>query len=159
MRIASGVRNLAVSVTFSPCVYATPFLSLHPPRKVPPTIERIRTVSTDPRQEAFTTAAVDGIVRDAGFSNSTLPVPAAALTLRNLKRAVFSRHRLCGRVFRLFPLPPGRYESAPEAMIMPLSYCPSLHFCPMIRVPGNFLVNAATAEARPTPPRLPESAP
>src|SRR5208337_281204 len=38
-----------------------------------------------PRQQALTTSALDGIVRDAGFSNLTIPVPGARLTLRDLQ--------------------------------------------------------------------------
>src|ERR1700682_2338838 len=38
-----------------------------------------------PRQQAQTTAALDGRVRDAGSPESTRPIPAAMLTLRNLQ--------------------------------------------------------------------------
>src|SRR6266850_8086884 len=44
-----------------------------------------------PRQQAQTTAALDGRVRDAGSPESARPVPAATLTLRSLQSAqVFS---------------------------------------------------------------------
>ncbi len=36
-----------------------------------------------PRQQAQTSAALDGVVRDAGGPGETRPIPAAVLTLRN----------------------------------------------------------------------------
>src|SRR6202171_6564396 len=58
-----------------------------------------------PRQQAQTTAALDGLVRDAGFSNITLPVPAAILTLRNVQSGeIFSDNTSGECVFRVFSL-------------------------------------------------------
>ena len=45
-----------------------------------------------PRQQAQTSAALDGIVRDAGVPGATRPVPAAVLTLRNVES---------GQIFKL----------------------------------------------------------
>jgi hypothetical protein len=157
LRLASVI--LAVSVTFSRCVYATSL------SQSAPTAQGSAKQSSEsgpslriPRQEAFTTAAVDGIVRDAGFSNSTLPVPAAALTLRNLETGQFFRATASAEgVFRLFPLPPGRYELRAEANDYAAFVLPELTLLPDEFVSLEiFLVNAATAEARPRLPRLPE---
>ncbi|HLK06065.1 MAG TPA: carboxypeptidase-like regulatory domain-containing protein [Candidatus Acidoferrum sp.] len=64
-----------------------------------------------PRQQAQTTAALDGIIRDAGFSNITIPVPGAILALRNLQTGQsFSGTATGEGVFRIFPIPPGHYE-------------------------------------------------
>jgi hypothetical protein len=64
-----------------------------------------------PRQQAQNTAALDGIVRDSGFSNITIPVPGAVLTLHNLQTGeTFSGAASGEGVFRIFPITPGHYE-------------------------------------------------
>src|SRR5437899_8660342 len=75
-----------------------------------------------PGQQAQTTAAFDGLVRDASNTNSILPVPGAVLTLRNIQSGqstqsgqVFSTTSSGEGVFRIFPLPPGHYELRVEA--------------------------------------------
>jgi hypothetical protein len=69
-----------------------------------------------PRQQALTTTALDGIVRDAGFSNITIPVPGARLTLRDLQTGrIFTGSASGEGVFRIFPLPAGHYELRVEA--------------------------------------------
>src|SRR6267378_8236573 len=69
-----------------------------------------------PRQQAQTTAALDGRVRDAGSPESARSVPSAMLTLRNLQSGqLFSGVSSGEGVFRLFPLPPGRYDLRVEA--------------------------------------------
>jgi hypothetical protein len=105
-----------------------------------------------------TTAAVDGIVRDAGFSNITLPIPAAALTLRNLETGQFLRATASAEgVFRIFPVPPGRYELRVEANDYAAFVLPELMLLPdELATLEIFLVTAAAAEARSRLPRLPE---
>ena len=69
-----------------------------------------------PRQQARNTAALDGFVRDASSPNNPLPIPGTVLTLRNLESGkVFSATSSAEGVFRLFPLPPGKYELRAEA--------------------------------------------
>src|SRR5256884_15998 len=69
-----------------------------------------------PRQQAQNTAALDGFVRDAGSLNNPLPVPGTVLTLRNLESGkVFNATSSAEGVFRLFPLPRGKYELRAEA--------------------------------------------
>src|SRR5215475_10476420 len=64
-----------------------------------------------PRQQAQNTAALDGIVRDAGFSNVTIPVPGAILTLRNLQTGQTISAVANGEgIFRIFPILPGHYD-------------------------------------------------
>src|SRR6266853_6725811 len=114
-----------------------------------------------PRQQALTTAAVDGIVRDAGFSNITLPVPAALLTIRNLQTGELYRATASAEgVFRLFPLPPGRYELRVEAndyAVFVLSEL-TLQGDELVTLEIT-LVTSAAAEARSRIPRLPELGP
>src|SRR5260370_29517283 len=43
-----------------------------------------------PRQQAQTSAALDGAVRDAGVPGATRPVPAAGVTLPNLQSGQIS---------------------------------------------------------------------
>ena len=69
-----------------------------------------------PRQQAQNTAALDGFVRDTGSPGNPLPIPAAVLTLRNLQSGqVFTATSSVEGIFRLFPLPPGKYELRAEA--------------------------------------------
>jgi hypothetical protein len=114
-----------------------------------------------PRQRALTTAAVDGIVRDAGFSNITLPVPAAVLTFRNLQTGEL--HSAIGSaegVFRLFPLAAGSYELRVEATDYAPFLLPELTLQPNEVVTLEIsLVTVAAAEARSRLPRLPELGP
>ncbi|HXM96773.1 MAG TPA: carboxypeptidase-like regulatory domain-containing protein [Candidatus Dormibacteraeota bacterium] len=125
-----------------------------PPRETGPAL-RI------PRQRALSTSALDGIVRDGGFSSVTLPVPGAQLTLHNLQTGETYRGTASGEgVFRLFPLPPGHYEVRVEAS----DYAPFV--LPEIVLNANevvtleiSLVTVAAAEARSRLPRLPELGP
>src|SRR5260370_37191941 len=69
-----------------------------------------------PRQQAQTTAALDGLVREAGIPDIAHPVPAALLTLRNVQSGqLFSATTSAEGVFRVFPLPPGHYQLRVEA--------------------------------------------
>ena len=69
-----------------------------------------------PRQQAQNTAALDGVVRDASSPGNPLPIPAAVLTLRNLQSGqTFTATSSAEGIFRLFPLPPGKYGLRGEA--------------------------------------------
>src|SRR5262252_6719035 len=69
-----------------------------------------------PRQQAQNTAALDGFVRDASSPGNPLPIPAAVLTLRNLQSGqTFTATSSAEGIFRLFPLPPGKYGLRGEA--------------------------------------------
>ncbi len=114
-----------------------------------------------PRQQAQNTAALDGIVRDSGFSGSTIPVPGAVLTLRNLQSGqTISRTATGEGVFRVFPIPPGNYElrvTAPDYgpfLIADLSFQPNEVVTLEIS-----LVTTAAIEARSRLPRQPELGP
>jgi hypothetical protein len=114
-----------------------------------------------PRQQALATAALDGIVRDAGFSNVTLPVPAALITLRNLQTGKLHRATTSGEgVFRIFPLPPGHYELRVDAQDYAAFTLPDFALEPNEVVTLEIsLVTVAAAEARSRLPRLPELGP
>jgi hypothetical protein len=114
-----------------------------------------------PRQQAQTTAALDGLVRDAGFSNTALPVPAANLTLRNLQTGqMFSGIGSGEGVFRIFPLPPGHYELRVEAKDYSPFVLADVNLEPNEIVTLEIsLVTMAAMEARSRLPRLPELGP
>jgi hypothetical protein len=114
-----------------------------------------------PRQQAQNTTALDGLVRDAGFSNIALPVPGAAVTLRNLQSGqLFSSTASAEGVFRLFPLPPGHYELRTEAKDYAPFVLSDLTLQPNEVVTLEIsLVTAAAMEARSRLPRLPELGP
>jgi hypothetical protein len=150
------------------CLFFAPRAAVSLPRQSQPTAQDTAKQSREsgpplriPRQQAQTTAALDGVVRDAGFSNIILPVPAAVLTLRNLQSGqVFSAAASGEGVFRLFPLPPGHYELHVEAK----DYAPfvlsdlDLQSNEVMTLEIS-LVTMAAIEARSRLPRLPELGP
>src|SRR5260370_5689269 len=111
------------------CLVSTPRASATLPRQSSPAAQDSAKQSHEsgpplriPRQQAQTTAALDGLVRDAGFSNITLPVPAAVLTLPNIHSdEIFSATTSGEGVFRVFPLPPRPYH----LHLHPNNYAPS----------------------------------
>ena len=113
------------------------------------------------RQQAQTTAALDGVVRDASNANSVLPVPAALLTLRQLQsRQLFTTSTSGEGVFRIFPLPPGQYELRVEAKNYATFSLPDLNLQPNEVVTLEIsLIPAALFESRSRLPRLPELGP
>jgi len=80
MRIASGIRNSRGSRDFFACVYATSLSQSAPPAQVRKQSSESGRLYDSRKRRSLPAVT---IVRDAGFSNSTLPVPAAALILRN----------------------------------------------------------------------------
>jgi hypothetical protein len=114
-----------------------------------------------PRQQAQNTTALDGVVRDAGFPSTMIPVPAAALSLRNIDSGQLFTGTTSGEgVFRVFPLPPGRYQLRVEAK----DYAPfvlsdlTLQANEVLTLEIS-LMTAAAVEARSRLPRLPELGP
>src|SRR3989441_12967936 len=60
--------------------------------------------------------ALDGVVREAVNAGEQRPVGGAAISLRNLDSAQgFHSSASAEGIFRLFPLPPGRYELRVES--------------------------------------------
>jgi hypothetical protein len=114
-----------------------------------------------PRQQAQNTAALDGVVRDAASPNGVLPIPGATVTLRNLQSGqVFTGMTSSEGVFRLFPLPPGKYEARVEAGNFALFVLAELELSPNEIVTLEIsLMSAGAAEARSRLPRLPELGP
>jgi hypothetical protein len=112
-----------------------------------------------PRQQAQTTAAIDGVVRDA--ANSSLPVGAAVLTLRNTQTGqTFSAPVSAEGVFRIFPVPPGQYQLRVEAKDYALFVLSGLALLPNeVATLEISLVSSGAAEARSRLPRLPELGP
>jgi hypothetical protein len=115
-----------------------------------------------PRQEAQTTAAVDGLVRSgAAGSPLQLPVSGASLTLRNTATNLTTQVSANAEgVFRAFPLMPGDYalqvhaegfaDFALEKLTLYANEVLTLEIS---------LTSAATAELRSRLPRLPELGP
>jgi len=69
-----------------------------------------------PREQALTTAALDGVVREQVSPSVTRPIAAAQLTLRNTQtNQSISAVSSGDGVFRIFPLAPGVYELSVEA--------------------------------------------
>ena len=114
-----------------------------------------------PRQQAQTTAALDGRVRGGGLSDIPLPVPAAVLNLRNVSSGqVFSATTSAEGVFRVSPLPPGHYQLRVEANDYAPLLLPELVLQPNEVVSLEItVVTVAAREARSRLPRLPDLGP
>ncbi len=110
-----------------------------------------------PRQQAQTSAALDGVVRDSSEPGAARPVSAAVLTLRNIQSGqVFSGTTSGEGVFRVFPLPPGHYQLRVEANDFAPFVLPDLALQPNEVVTLEVtLVAAAALEARSRLPRVP----
>ena len=114
-----------------------------------------------PRQQSQTTAALDGLVREANSASTLLPVAAAIVTLRNAQSGqVFSATTSAEGVFRIFPLPPGHYQLRVEVK----DYAPfvvddlTLQANEVVTLEIS-LVTVAAMETRSRLPRLPELGP
>jgi hypothetical protein len=114
-----------------------------------------------PRQQAITTAAVDGDLRELISPTESRPVAAAELTLRDLQTGKLVRAAPSAEgVFRILLLPPGHYEFRVEAE----GYAPFA--IPDLALNANevttleiSLVSTGGAESRSRLPRLPELGP
>lgn len=114
-----------------------------------------------PRQGASTTAAVDGVVREAVSTNESRPVAAAQLTLRHLQNGQIVRTvSSVEGVFRVLLLPPGHYEIRVEADGFSSFAIADLAFnANEVTTLEISLVGASSAEFRSPLPRLPELGP
>jgi hypothetical protein len=114
-----------------------------------------------PRQQASTTAAVDGVLRKTVSPNEVRPVASAQLTLRHLQSGHVERATSSVEgVFRVLLLPPGRYEFRVDAQ----GYAPFV--IPDLPLNANevttleiSLVSTSSTEFRSRLPRLPELGP
>ncbi|HXJ13146.1 MAG TPA: carboxypeptidase-like regulatory domain-containing protein [Candidatus Limnocylindrales bacterium] len=114
-----------------------------------------------PRQQALTTAALDGTVREQVSEGVMRPVGGAQIQIRNLQTGQVSTTLASGEgVFRLLLLPPGGYELRAEAgghealTIASLS----LNANEVVTLDIRLVANSA-AEARSRLPRQPELGP
>jgi len=114
-----------------------------------------------PRQQAQTTAAVDGTVRDGSNPNNPLPVPGAAVTLHNLQTGqTYRADSSAEGVFRLFPVAPGHYEVRVEAQnYAAFAVADLLLSANEVVTLEISLMTSAAVEARSRLPRLPELGP
>ncbi|HEY6387182.1 MAG TPA: carboxypeptidase-like regulatory domain-containing protein [Candidatus Acidoferrum sp.] len=121
----------------------------------PGTVQRI------PRQQALTTAAVEGVLREATSTNETRPVVAAQLTLRHLQsgQVVHANSSVEG-VFRILLLPPGHYEFRVETEGYAAFGIPDLALnANEVTTLEISLVSTTSAEFSSRLPRLPELGP
>jgi hypothetical protein len=121
----------------------------------PATAQRI------PRQQALTTAAVDGVLREAISANESRPVASAQLTLRHLQSGNLVRATSSVEgVFRILLLSPGHYEFRIEAEGFAPFVIPDLAFnANEVTTLEISLVSISSAEFRSRLPRLPELGP
>jgi hypothetical protein len=114
-----------------------------------------------PRQQALTTAAVDGVVRETISPSESRPVAAAQLTLRHLQTQQIVRATSSVEgVFRMLLLSPGHYEFRVEAEGSARFVVPDLALnANEVTTLEISLVGTNSAEFRSRLPRLPELGP
>jgi len=114
-----------------------------------------------PRQQASSTAAVDGVVRSKAAEGAGKPVPGAQLTLRNLQTGQRCTSAANGEgIFRIFPLAPGHYELNVEADGAEIFVVHDLSLGPNEVVTLEIsLAQTGTTESASRLPRLPELGP
>ena len=120
-----------------------------------------------PRQQAFNTTALDGVVRSTPAGAASTLVPGARLTLRNLQTGQLAQcttNVQCTTngegLFRIFPLLPGHYELRVEATGYAAFVLADLALQPNEVVTLEISLNSTqTAEERSRLPRLPELGP
>jgi len=114
-----------------------------------------------PRQRALTTAALDGVLREAITPNEFRPVAAAQLTLRDLQTGKIVRaNSSVEGVFRMLLLSPGHYEFRVEAEGFAAFAIPDLALnANEVTTLEISLVGTSSAEFRSRLPRLPELGP
>ena len=114
-----------------------------------------------PRQQASTTAAVDGDVRETISLNETRPVAVAQLTLHNLQTGQIVRASTSAEgVFRVLLLPPGHYEFRAEAEgYAPFAIADLALNANEVTTLEISLVSLGSAAFRSRLPRLPELGP
>lgn len=157
----------ATSAVYCCCVCLSFSLKAAPEQASPPTQDSPQQSIKQgpgqriPRQQAQNTAAVDGVVRDAESPNNPHAIPGAVVTLRNLQSGqVFRGVSSSEGVFRLFPLPPGKYEAGVEARGYTPFFVARLELRPNEIVTLEIsLISSGAAEARSRLPRLPELGP
>jgi Carboxypeptidase regulatory-like domain len=115
-----------------------------------------------PRQQALTTAALDGRVREAIPRNESRPVAAAELTLRNLRTGQLLNAVTSGEgIFRIVPVVPAHYELRVEAENYAPLDIPDLAFNPneVVTLEISLVSTATSIESRSRLPRLPDLGP
>jgi hypothetical protein len=114
-----------------------------------------------PRQQALTTAAVDGVLRESISTSEMRPVAAAQLTLRHLQTGQIVRATSSVEgVFRILLLPPGHYEFRVEAEGCAPFAIPDLGLnANEVTTLEISLVSITSAEFSSRLPRLPELGP
>jgi hypothetical protein len=114
-----------------------------------------------PRQQALTTAALDGVLRETSAPNETRPVAAAQITLRPLQSGQVVRGASSVEgVFRILLLAPGHYEFRVEAEgYAPFVIADLALNANEVTTLEISLVGISSAEIRSRLPRLPELGP
>src|SRR5580704_13709448 len=114
-----------------------------------------------PRQQALTTTAVDGVLREANSTNELRPVAAAQITLRHLQSGqVVHASSSAEGVFRILLLPPGHYELRVEVEgFAPFEIADLALNANEVTTLEISLVGISSAEFRSRLPRLPELGP
>jgi len=166
LRRGLSARHFAALLVVPAYSLLPAFSQVSSPLQTPPqsTVQESREPGASqriPRQQALTTAALDGIVREAVSAAESRPVGMAEVTIRNLQSGEARQVRSSVEgVFRILLLVPGHYE----IRIAAESHTPLL--IPDLLLNANevvtldvFLPFTATGELRSRLPRLPELGP
>jgi Carboxypeptidase regulatory-like domain len=114
-----------------------------------------------PRQQAFVTAAFDGVVREQVSETPARPIPAAKIQLREIATGKVTATLTSGDgTFRILPLAPGAYQASVEADGYATLQIASLTLnANEVLTLEIFLVSSAGVASRSRLPRQPELGP
>jgi hypothetical protein len=168
MRVAfslnSRTSRLGAAIAFNVCVAISPFVAAQEPKPTPPSVNVTQEAGPPkriPRQQALTSTAIDGVIREQISEGVYRPIAAARIQLKNLQTGEQLSIQAGGDgVFRIIPVVPGLYELDVQTAGYATFHMPSL--------PANAnevltlevtLVPAAMVEVKSRLPRQPELGP
>ena len=165
---APSISRLALHRPVAIFVVASVFaLPLHGQRQTSPQTPSVQISQESgppkriPREQALTTAAVNGVVREQQPGGVTRAITGARISLRNTKTNQSTQAASSGDgVFRLFPLAPGDYELRVEAAGYTALAVPALQLnANEVLTLEILLVATPSAETRSRLPRQPDLGP
>ncbi len=123
MRVAfslnSRTSRLGAAVTFTFCLAIPLFIAAQEPKANPSSVKLTQEAGPPkriPRQQALTSSAIDGVVREQVSEGVHRPVAGALIQLKNLQSGqILSAQAAGDGVFRIVPVVPGSYDLEVQA--------------------------------------------
>jgi hypothetical protein len=123
MRVASSLNSrtsrLGAAIAFTFCLAIPLFVAAQEPKTTPPSVNVTQEAGPPkriPRQQALTSSAIDGVVRERVSEGVYRPAAGARIQLKNLRTGQMLSAQAAGDgVFRIVPVVPGSYDLEVQA--------------------------------------------